>query len=77
MERSVNPKEFRRAMIEADYDTFVSLSAASGIDQASLSCIARGERKPSWETIAAISEALHLTYDAIGRVFFYSKVTDT
>ena len=75
--REVNTKEFKKAMLEADYETFVTLAAASGVDQASLSCIARGERKPSWETIVSISEALHLTYEGIGRVFFYSEVTDT
>lgn len=75
--RSVNSKELRKAMLDADYDTFVKLSADCGIDQASLSCIASGARKPSWDTIAAIANALHLSYDGIGRVFFYSEVTDT
>lgn len=74
--RSVNTKEFKKAMLDADFDTFVTLAAASGIDQASLSCIARGERRPSWESIVAISDALHLSYDGIGRVFFYVEITD-
>ena len=74
--RSVNTKEFKHAMIDDDYHTLATLAAASGVDQASLSCISRGERKPSWETIVAIAEALHLTYEGIGRVFFYNEVTD-
>jgi len=75
--RKVNTKELKKAMIDVDCTTYAALSAASGIDQTSLSCLVRGERKPSWDSIAAISEALHLTYDGIGRIFFSSEVTDT
>jgi len=74
--RKVDTKEFKKAMIEADYDSFIALSAATKVDQASLSCIARGERKPSWETIVAISEALHLRYEEIGRIFFCNEIAD-
>lgn len=75
--RRVSTKEFKKAMIEADYTTLTSLSAASGVDASSLSLISRGERIPSWDTMVALSDALHLTYEGIGRIFFYSEVTDT
>lgn len=73
--RRVDVKEFKKAMIEADYDSFVALETATGIDRASLSAIARGDRNPSWDTMASISDALHLSYDGIGRVFFCQELT--
>lgn len=73
--RRVNTKEFRKAMIDADCDTFIQLEAATGIDKSSLASLAKGERKPSWESIASITEALHLTYDGIGRIFFSNENT--
>lgn len=75
--RRINTKELKKAMIDADYTTLTALSSASEIDMTSLSLITRGERIPSWDTMVALSDALHLTYEGIGRIFFYSEVTDT
>ena len=74
--RKVDTKEFKKAMLEGNCDTFIALASASGVDQATLSCIARGERKPSWDSIVAITDALHLRYEEIGRIFFCNEVAD-
>lgn len=74
--RSVNAKEFRKAMIDADYDSFSKLEADTGIDRASLSSYAKGTIKPSYDSICKLSDAFHLKYDEIGRIFYYNELAE-
>lgn len=80
--RSINTKEFRKAMIDADYNTLGDLEKESGIDKSSLSSILNGNggRLPSYDSIAKLADALHLSYEEIGCIFFYNdlaKVKET
>ena len=68
--RSVNTKLFRVAMINADIKTFGELEEKTGINRSTLGDIARGDQKPSYDTIVKIAEACGLAYEGIGRVFF-------
>lgn len=74
--RSVNSKEFRKAMIDADYDSFGKLEADTGIDRASLSNYAKGVVKPSYDSICKLADAFHLKYDEIGRIFYYNELAE-
>lgn len=74
--RSVDMKEFRKAMIDADYNTFGELEEKSGIDKSTISCVINGGRFPSYESISKLSDSLHLTYADIGRIFFYNGLTE-
>ena len=75
--RTVDSKEFRKAMIDADCDTFGLLEARTGIDRTTLSNIQKNVQKPNYDTIAKLSDALHLKYTEIGRIFFYNELATT
>lgn len=68
--RSVNTKLFKVAMINADINTIGELEEKTGINRNTLGDIAKGEQKPSYDTIVKIAEAFGLAYEGIGRVFF-------
>lgn len=68
--RNVDTKEFKKAMIEVGIDTFSELSAITKVDKTTISDIANNARKPSYDTIQALADGLHLKYDEIGRIFF-------
>ncbi len=72
--RSVDTKEFRKAMIDADLDTFGKLEEATGIDRTSLSNYSKGEQRPNYDSVGKIADALHLSYEEIGRIFFCREI---
>lgn len=72
--RTFDTKEFKKAMIDADMDSFVELEASTKINRNTLSSYAKGEQKPSYDSIAALADALHLTYEELGRIFFYNEL---
>lgn len=74
--RSVNSREFRKAMIDVDCTTFGELETETGIDRNTLSNIAKGGQKPSYETIVKLADAFHLTYEEVGRIFFYNELAE-
>lgn len=74
--RSVSTKDFRKAMIDVDCDTFGKLEEKTGIDRTSLSNYARGVVKPSYDSIATLAETFHLKYEEIGRIFFYNDLAE-
>ena len=74
--RNVNSKEFRKAMIDADCNSFGDLELLTGIDRTSLSNYAKGATKPSYESISKIADAFHLKYEEIGMIFFYNELAE-
>lgn len=68
--RNVNSKAFKKAMIDADCDTYGKLSVVTGINRNTLSDYVSGEQKPSYDSIARMADALNLTYEEIGAIFF-------
>ena len=73
--RGINAKEFKKAMIEANIDSYTELSDITGIDKTTISSILKGERNPSYDTLVKFIDALHLTYEEIGIIFFYNELT--
>ena len=72
--RSIDSKGFRKAMIDADCATFGALEECTGINRTSLSDYAKGAQKPSYDSIVTLSDALHLTYEEIGKIFFFNEL---
>ena len=72
--RTVDAKEFRKAMIEADIDSFTKLEEVTKVAKETASAIVKGEQKPSYGTIVALADGLHLKYDEIGRIFFANEL---
>lgn len=72
--RSIDTKEFKKAMINVDLDSFTKLAEGTGIHITTLSDIANNERKPSWDSMAKLADIFHLTYEEIGRIFFAQEL---
>lgn len=75
--RKIDSKEFKKIMIDVDMDSFTKLAEETGIHVTTLSDIANNERKPSWETVTKLADALHLTYEEIGKIFFAQELAST
>ena len=72
--RSVDSKAFKKAMIDANCESFVQLEKESGVDKITLSNIANNKQKPSYDSIVKLADALHLSYVEIGELFFYQEL---
>ena len=75
--RTINSKAFKKAMIDADCDTFGALEERTGINRTSLSDYAKGAQKPTYESMAKLADALCLKYEEIGSIFFYNQLAET
>ena len=72
--RFVDTKAFKKAMIDADCESFVQLEEKSGVDKITLSNIANNKQKPSYDTMAKLADTLHLSFVEIGEIFFYQEL---
>jgi transcriptional regulator with XRE-family HTH domain len=68
--RTIDSKALKKAMIDADCDTYGQLSEKTGINRMTLSAYLSGERKPTYEYIGILADFLNLTYEEIGAIFF-------
>ena len=71
---TVDVQEFKKAMIDAELDTIVSLAAASGVDRNTIGAILSEKTKPSAAVIEKLAVALSLSGNDIGRIFFANKL---
>ena len=71
---TVDVQEFKKAMIDAELDTIVSLAAASGVDRNTIGAILSEKTKPSAAVIEKLAAALSLSGNDIGRIFFANKL---
>lgn len=74
--RNVDSKAFKKAMIDADCDTYGQLSEKTGINRMALSDYASGAQKPSYDSIAKMADALCLNYEEIGHIFFANVLAE-
>ncbi|MBO7426224.1 MAG: helix-turn-helix transcriptional regulator [Clostridiales bacterium] len=72
--RNIDAKEFKKAMVESNIDSYLQLEEATGLNRSTLSSIVKGEQKPSYDTIGVLADALHLTYEELGRIFFTKEL---
>ena len=75
--RKVDSKEFKKAMINVDVDSFAQLAKMTEIHCTTLSNVVNNEQKPSYDTIAQLADTFHLTYEEIGRIFFSQELAQT
>lgn len=68
--RNVDCKAFKKAMIDADFDTYGELSERTGINRNALSDYASGKQRPSYDSVEKLADALCLNYEEIGRIFY-------
>ena len=74
MAYTVDVQELRKAMIDADINTIIALSEASGVDRNTIGAILNKGASPSASVIEKIASALSLSGEAIGRIFFSCKL---
>lgn len=73
--RYVDTKELKKIMVDADCNTIGELAERAGINRVTLGCVLNGEQTPSYETISRLAEALEMSPEAVGRVFYALKLT--
>ena len=67
---SVDIKELRKAMIDAGINTTAELSERSGVNRNTLGDVLNEKIYPSSDVMARISNALSLSGESAGRIFF-------
>lgn len=75
--RNVDSKAFRKAMIDADCDTYGELSERTGINRNALGDYASGKQRPSYDSVEKLADALYLSYEEIGRIFYALPLAET
>ena len=73
--RSIDTKAFKKAMIDADFENYIQLESATGINRCTLTNILKGDQKPSYDTMEKLADVLHLKYCEIGAIFFANELT--
>lgn len=69
--------ELKKTMIERGVDKLVDLSAKSGVDRNTLSRILSGEAQPSSAVMCKLVDALDMSSDQAGRIFFAPYLRNT
>lgn len=72
---SVDTKELKKAMIDAEIDNIQKLSDLSGVSRNTVADIVNGKQFPSSEVMQKIAIALHLPYERAGLIFFAPQLT--
>ena len=74
MTYTVDTQELRKAMVDADLITVVSLAEASGVDRNTIGSILNEKTRPSAQVIEKLADALSLNGERIGSIFFTKKL---
>lgn len=74
MQYCVNVQELRKAMIDANLTTILSLSEVSGVDRNTIGLILNEKIRPSATVIEKLATALSLNGDSIGHIFFSQRL---
>ena len=74
--RKIDSKAFKKAMIDADCDTYDKLYKRTGINRNALSDYVMGNQKPSYDSMVKLADELNLTYEEIGTIFFHIDLQD-
>ena len=73
--RGIDVKLFKKAMIDADIDSYTKVEELTGVNRSTLTNLLKGEQKPSYDTIERIADVFHLKYGEIGAIFFANELT--
>lgn len=72
---SIDIRELKRAMVDADIGNITQLSEKSGIDRNTLATTLNGSRFPSSTVMQRLAIALNLDYARAGKIFFAPQLT--
>lgn len=72
---SVDIKELKKAMIDADLDEIKKLSEVTGINRNTLGDVLNGKIIPSTDVIMRLAKALNLSSVRLGEIFFATALT--
>ena len=72
---SIDIKELKKAMIDADLDNIQKLSDKSGVDRNTIASTLNGTRFPSSAVMQRLAVALDLEPDRAGKIFFAPQLT--
>ena len=72
---SVDIKELKKAMIDADLDEIKKLSEVTDINRNTLGDVLNGKIIPSTDVIMRLAKALNLTSTRLGEIFFATALT--
>lgn len=71
---SIDTKELKKAMIDADLDNIQKLADKAGVDRNTISYLLNGKTLPSTEVMRKIASALNLPSERAGRIFFATQL---
>lgn len=71
----IDTNELRKLMIDKGINSITELSEKSGVGRDTLSRLMRGKIKPSFGVILKIANALEMSPETAGRIFFYHELT--
>ena len=71
---TVDTKELKHLMIDAGFSTIEALAEASNINRNTLSDVLNGKTYPSSIVMKKLAEALHMSSDVCGKVFFVKEL---
>ena len=72
---SIDIKELKKAMIDADLDEIKKLSEVTGINRNTLGDVLNGKIIPSTDVIMRLAKALNLSSARLGEIFFATSLT--
>lgn len=72
---TVNTKELRKIMIDKNISSIAELSEKSGVGRATLSKMINGQVQPSFGVLLKVADALSMSPETAGKVFFYRELT--
>ena len=74
MKYEVDIAELRKRMIENDCDTIEKLSDASGVNRNTVADVVKGRTFPSSIVMSKIGQALNISSNDMGSIFFKQKL---
>lgn len=69
--------ELKKAVVEEKISTNTELSLRSGVDRNTIGAVMSGKKKPSADVMYKLAEALNLTPEQAGRIFFKHSLRNT
>lgn len=71
---TVDTKELKHLMVDAGFSTIEALAEASNVNRNTLSDILKGNTYPSSIVMHKLANALNMTSEVCGKVFFAEKL---
>lgn len=70
----INTKELKKVMIDNNIESIAELSEKTGVGRDTLSKVINGKAQPSFGVLLKLAEALSMSPEVAGKVFFYREL---